>query len=181
MRWIFLLFQVSAFTMLMPLSLPISRKIDYFPCQNISTINHWYLNRVVPDVFREINALGYFALKWNLFKTPTYSQNTICISENTPVVGASSFHRNFRGFWQTVLSDRLVLQYWTLAAVTTHEVLHTLGINHSKSLGIMNMSVILGIRGEMMQLPFRVWLSEDDVVAIYYAFYLCCQNTTHKD
>ncbi len=201
---LWLLHLTWSFTLLRPLSLPTSRNIEYFPCKDQNVTHLWYLDRIMPQVFDDINSLGYFALHWNpLLSTslpltspssllsPTSPSlnfvNTICVQANTEIVGISSYMRPVssispplrtpRPYWKTSLSDKLLSEYWTLYAVSLHEVIHTLGVNHSKQFGIMNITILLGSDNSMMKIPLRLWMSEDDIVAIYYAFHLCCNNS----
>ena len=96
------------------------------------------------------------------------SKNRICNVDTSEFYGRTvTVHRGTEVWTEIQLSDRLLNYPNTMNNVVLHELLHSIGLKHSDQPGIMNYSVLTQ-RNSILEDRRVLWLSEDDIMGLYY-------------
>jgi hypothetical protein len=147
-----------------------TRKIDMYPClglnkEIISTIN---------DITTDYNQLKFHQLE--LHTGLTYALgfnniNTICHMEDKKYFGLMRYD-NLKNYNDTDIFINKVLlnKPNTLYNVLYHEVLHSIGLDHSNKSGFMNYSVLTDIYGNIINDRNRYYMSIDDFKGVRYLY-----------
>jgi len=123
------------------------------PCPNIDI-------RLLETVSDLSNNFKQFKLSSN--NTTGYICNQISDNLGYTSILENSIHQN-TNIW---ISDKLLGKPNTLYNVVLHEVLHSMGLNHSDEQGMMNYSVRAGYNWygsiEVIDDDMKLWVSPDD-------------------
>ena len=74
----------------------------------------------------------------------------------------------YENFTEIHISNKLLDKPTTLYNVLLHEVLHSVGLDHSTSEGLMKYSITQTFWGSVENDQRRLWLSIDDLSGLYY-------------
>lgn len=153
-----MLLQASSYKLLpgvKPNSCLLKRRYPYpkvvSPCDNINA----NLAATTKRVLKSLTDLGYPMV---YAKKATGVHATICNTVSTPNYG--SYNPITK---QITIQDSLLILPRTLYNVVLHEMLHSLGLDHSDEQGIMAYSVRQDVFNFPLEDTRRLWLSQDDL------------------
>ena len=110
-----------------------------------------------------LNAIEKLPLNMVQRKSP----NRICNVDSSFYARTLTMRRGAEVWTEIQLSDRLLNYPNTMNNVILHELLHSMGLKHSEKPGIMNYSVLTQ-RDLILEDRRVLWLSEDDIMGLYY-------------
>lgn len=145
------------------------KDIDFYPCIGLNPI----LKEKTIEVFEEINDLDMYNLnlKGQTYPVGFNEVNTICDYDKSVSnsYGYCSFYPPTNET-DIMISNALFNYPNNLYNVLLHEIIHALGLNHSKeNYGIMNYSVSLNSDYSLIN-DRHLYLSIDDINGLKYLF-----------
>lgn len=134
-----------------------------------------WADTVMVDVFRDaqyyMNTIGYQFHCDQPSSHPPIQENAVSFICNQKMNNEMGYMYPFysdeiqhTNIW---ISDSLLSVPTTLYNVISHELLHSVGVGHSQSPGLMNYSVKLDAYGSVLEDSNRLWTSPDDLHALY--------------
>jgi predicted Zn-dependent protease len=89
-------------------------------------------------------------------------------------------YTNYGHYTNIYIHNKLLMHENSLDNVLLHEVLHSMGLDHSLNPGVMNYSLQFNINNYVMNDNNKLWLSKDDLnglilllINIYIYIYIC--------
>ena len=107
------------------------------------------------EVASEINYIQFSSIN---------SSGSIC-NKNIPEYGKTEIHLLSNFYTEITISNSIMNLHNTLYNVLLHEILHSVGLKHSKEKGMMNYSISVDDEGPIED-HHKMWLSLDDLAGI---------------
>mgnify|MGYP003624710256 CR=1 FL=1 len=133
--------------------------ITYYPCPSISPL----LQRATIDVMKDLNDFNMFDFQ---LREQTKAEglnyfNTICNKE-IDGYGYCSHYPTYSSETDIVIANKILYYDTNLYNIVLHELLHSIGLDHTTDKGIMNNSVKVNEDYSIIRDNTQMYLSVDD-------------------
>jgi len=128
----------------------------------------FYSENLLRDYSDEVcNYINDFNIHRCIISPTTGSINTISVSyTNDYYLGYTKLYNTSQT--DIIINHKLLKTKNTLYNVLLHEMIHSFGLNHSNEYGIMNYSIRVNERNEILEDSNKLYLSTDDIRGLKY-------------
>lgn len=136
----------------------------------------FYTDNSLRDISNEVcNYINDFNIHKCIISPPSgYTNPVLQNNINTISVSyANDYYYGYTKLYNTnetdiIINHKLLKSKNTIYNVLLHEVVHSIGLNHTNEFGIMNYSLTMNERNEILEDRKRIYLSIDDIRGLRY-------------